>query len=176
VRFRKKPVVIEAVQLDGTKDGCRRVHDFLGWEHNDAGNCPGPISIETLEGEMMCELGSWVVKGIQGEFYPVKPDIFAMTYEPVPSGPREGACFHDWIMVDGLRDSVCAKCGLGRPVTPPLAPKCGECRYCSGTGIHRCNEAGCHQEGEECIACDGSGTYTVLGADGIERTFKKEEP
>jgi hypothetical protein len=83
VRFRKKPVVIEAVQLDGTPEGCRRVHDFLGWEHNDAGNCPGPITIDTLEGDMWCEIGSWVIKGVQGEFYPCKPDIFAATYEPV---------------------------------------------------------------------------------------------
>ena len=83
MKFRKKPVVIEAEHLDGTPEGCRRVHDFLGWEHTDAGNCPGPIMIDTAEGEMMASLGDWIIKGVKGEFYPCKPDIFAMTYEPV---------------------------------------------------------------------------------------------
>jgi hypothetical protein len=49
------------------------------------------------------------------------------------------------------------KCMKTQVCEPPLAPKCWECPYCEGTGIHRCNEAGCHQEGEECIACDGRG-------------------
>jgi hypothetical protein len=81
MRFRKKPVVVEAECLDGTKEGCKRVHDFLGWVHNDAGNCPGPLEIETLEGSMMANIGDWIIRGVNGEFYPCKPDIFEKTYE-----------------------------------------------------------------------------------------------
>lgn len=40
------------------------------------------IDIQTLEGEMRAEMGDWVIKGVKGEFYPCKPDIFALTYEP----------------------------------------------------------------------------------------------
>jgi hypothetical protein len=46
------------------------------------------------------------------------------------------------------------------------APRCAECPYCEGTGIHRCREAGCHQEGEECIACDGTGRCAGSGKHG----------
>lgn len=86
MKFRKKPVVVEAVQfLPNVKsyediamlavDGLRRV-DIL--------ECEGMIPqmfIETLEGRMEAKVGDWIIKGVSGEIYPCKPDIFAMTYE-----------------------------------------------------------------------------------------------
>jgi hypothetical protein len=83
-KFRKRPVVIEAVQWTGP-DVCVEVFDFLGWTHSaNEGDCPEEeILIPTLEGVMTASRGDWVIKGIQGEFYPCKPDIFEKTYEPV---------------------------------------------------------------------------------------------
>jgi hypothetical protein len=82
MKFRKKPVVIDAEQFtDESKD---RVFNFITC------NCsPGlgeggrpVINIQTLEGIMTASLGDWIIKGINGEFYPCKPDIFEKTYEP----------------------------------------------------------------------------------------------
>lgn len=77
-KFRKKPVVIEALQWTG--ENAAEVTAFRG------GAClfdaDGPI-IETLEGNMKAMPGDWIIKGVKGEFYPCKPDIFAATYEAV---------------------------------------------------------------------------------------------
>ena len=78
MQYRKKPVVIEAVQW--TRDNEEEVTRFLEgvqW-YSDNG-----INIPTLEGTMKAQLGDWIIKGVQGEFYPCKPDIFEATYEPV---------------------------------------------------------------------------------------------
>jgi hypothetical protein len=81
--FRKKPVVIEAVKWDGE---CETANKFIGerygtdWSYDS--NKPGfAISIPTLEGNMRGEVGDWIIKGVKGEFYPCKPDIFDATYE-----------------------------------------------------------------------------------------------
>lgn len=76
-KYRKKPVVIEAVQYDGSFP-----LDFLGDSENvyKAGN--RTIAIETLEGTMRADVGDWIIRGVQGELYPCKPDIFEATYEP----------------------------------------------------------------------------------------------
>lgn len=58
-KFRKIPVVIEAYQTDVE------------------------MEIETLEGTMKADKGDWIIKGVKGELYPCKPDVFAMTYEKV---------------------------------------------------------------------------------------------
>lgn len=81
-KFRKKPVVIEAVQWDGklrtidpllAKSTVREVgQDFIEPD----------LIIPTLEGEMRAKLGDWIILGVKGELYPCKPDIFAATYEP----------------------------------------------------------------------------------------------
>jgi hypothetical protein len=56
---------------------------------------PGPafMLIETLEGVMRAEVGDWIIRGVKGEFYPCKPDIFAATYEPVDESehPKQAA-------------------------------------------------------------------------------------
>ncbi len=85
-KFRKKPAVIEAVQYDGT---CANVLDFLS-ESDLASVIFKPsdtiegrrMLIRTLEGVMEASPGDWIIKGVKGEIYPVKPDIFAETYEP----------------------------------------------------------------------------------------------
>lgn len=82
-KFRKRPVVIEAMHFtDDTKDQvfnfvtCSKSADF------DSDGNPA-LKIWTLEGAMTASLGDWVIKGVSGEFYPCKPDIFAKTYELV---------------------------------------------------------------------------------------------
>jgi hypothetical protein len=81
-RFRKKPVVIEAVQWDGNSDTANK---FIGesygvdWEYAERGS--SDLLIPTLEGKMRAAVGDWIIKGVKGEFYPCKPDIFAATYD-----------------------------------------------------------------------------------------------
>ena len=81
-RFRKKPVVIEAVQWDGTN--YRDVYDLYDSEGDKEAlqGAFGALLIPTLEGDMEASPGDWIIKGIKGEFYPCKPDIFEATYEP----------------------------------------------------------------------------------------------
>ena len=84
-KFRKKPVVIEAVQWDGKmatlhqleNDGMRAAAVY-SFEDNVQS-----LSIKTLEGSLVVSDNDWIIKGIQGEFYPCKPDIFDATYETV---------------------------------------------------------------------------------------------
>ena len=81
-RYRKKPVVIEAIRL--TPDNLERVEEWCG------GSIKGTalprsercIDIQTLEGEMRAEIGDWVIQGVAGEFYPCKHRIFEATYDP----------------------------------------------------------------------------------------------
>ncbi|WP_333828278.1 hypothetical protein [Pararhodobacter sp.] len=85
--YRKKPVVIEAVHFDGTKCGANYVLAWIGAHGVEAlrKNSRNPIAgivIPTLEGDHLALPGDWIIKGVKGEFYPCKPDIFAATYEP----------------------------------------------------------------------------------------------
>jgi hypothetical protein len=82
VKYRKKPVVIEAILWSG--DNELEVAAFFGQSdtfglHDDT----NVWTIQTLEGEMTAKVGDWIIKGVKGEFYPCKPDIFDATYEPV---------------------------------------------------------------------------------------------
>lgn len=77
-KYRKKPVVIKAVQWTGNNFGI--LDDFM---HNAYGVDGKQIIIPTLEGCMKANIGDWIIKGIKGEFYPCKPDIFEATYEKV---------------------------------------------------------------------------------------------
>lgn len=109
MKFRKKPVVIEATQWfengDHPQDECKRVRSdtdgsyfwsegkvvryFRYPEHQDKQNCEhcGKVFhdhgwIDTLEGGHIVCVGDWIITGVKGEHYPCKPDIFEMTYEP----------------------------------------------------------------------------------------------
>lgn len=87
-KFRKKPVVIEAVRYV-PMETCEEVASFMGLHHNHE-DCYDDAEwlIDTLEGTMTANPGDWIIKGIRGEFYPCKPDIFEATYEP--AGANEG--------------------------------------------------------------------------------------
>jgi len=86
MKFIKKPVVIEATNF--TRETFDLVKDFTnGTAHSFTiekrinGKCT--CIIPTLEGEHIASEGDWIIKGLNGEFYPCKPDIFVKTYEPV---------------------------------------------------------------------------------------------
>ena len=80
MKFRKKPVVIEAMQFIGDPN-LQECLDFIGGPN--VGGDDTRIVIETLEGLMTCSKLDWIIKGVKGEFYPCKPDIFEATYEEV---------------------------------------------------------------------------------------------
>ena len=87
-KFRKKPVVIEAVKYEGAgnfKDGA--VPDWMWAALEDgtmqATNGSDPLIIKTLEGDHTAAPGDYIIQGIKGELYPCKPDIFEATYEAV---------------------------------------------------------------------------------------------
>ena len=79
MKYRKKPVVIEAVQWNGCN--LEEIKEFAG--DSLICNAYGCIEIKTLEGNHICTEGDYIIKGVQGEFYPCKPDIFEQTYERV---------------------------------------------------------------------------------------------
>lgn len=79
MKFRKKPVIIEALQFNG-QNGMQ----LLGWMNGvecEEAFCGDYVEIKTLEGTMRASKGDWVIKGVKGEFYPIKDDIFRETYE-----------------------------------------------------------------------------------------------
>lgn len=82
-KYRKKPVVIEAKQFMGSKISFDEIRGWVGGKfYYDYQNTPR-VFIKTLEGDMGVLQDDWIIKGIKGEFYPVKPDIFEATYEKV---------------------------------------------------------------------------------------------
>ena len=79
-QFRKRPVVVEAVQYTGANHD--EVDAFVAISPRATTWVPDHgLRIDTLEGSMMCDVGDWIIRGVQGEIYPCKPDIFAATYE-----------------------------------------------------------------------------------------------
>jgi hypothetical protein len=88
--YRKKPVVIEARQLT---DDLANHAAIAAWIEGGGGHAEIPfiepcLYIETLEGRMRADLGDWIIRGVQGEFYPCKPEIFEATYEPAEDVTR----------------------------------------------------------------------------------------
>ncbi len=81
MKFRKKPVVIEAWQnTDNPRSMPLWIND--AWRNANVRFVgDGAIDIHTLEGVMRAELGDWIIRGVKGELYPCKPDIFEATYE-----------------------------------------------------------------------------------------------
>jgi hypothetical protein len=80
MKFRKKPVVIDAVQWTG--DNWDDVDRFANREALHVLRSVTGLKMQTLEGVMLAGPGDWIIRGVKGEFYPCKPDIFAATYEP----------------------------------------------------------------------------------------------
>lgn len=92
MKYRKKPVVIEAQQITSPTS----LLDVMRWVDENGGK-PGEwrwdedeqyLTIETLEGDMRASNGDWIIRGVAGEFYPCKPEIFAATYEPATTTPE----------------------------------------------------------------------------------------
>ena len=82
--YRKKPVVIEAVQLkDLEVRTLMALQNFAGLGNDKLLAVSDGLIIKTLEGDMKASIGDFIIKGVQGEFYPCKPDIFEKTYEEV---------------------------------------------------------------------------------------------
>jgi hypothetical protein len=81
-KFRKKPVVIEAMLHVGDDETAVAI---VEWSEGNvtADEGDGTLSIVTLEGTMRAEPGDYIIRGVKGEFYPCKPDIFLATHEPV---------------------------------------------------------------------------------------------
>ncbi|MCP5098734.1 MAG: hypothetical protein GY943_24550 [Chloroflexi bacterium] len=83
MKFRKKPVIIDAVRFDGTEQS---VINILAMNERSAIAIrveKDTLYIPTLERKMMASIGDWIIKGIQGELYTCDPDIFDATYEPL---------------------------------------------------------------------------------------------
>ena len=82
-RYVKKPVVVEAVQWTG--DNRREIFDFCSMSYFNTDLPTGNLHlvIQTLEGAMEASVGDYIIKGVKGEFYPCKPDIFTITYDVV---------------------------------------------------------------------------------------------
>jgi hypothetical protein len=83
MRYRKKSVEIEAKQFDGTEESALKISEELdmyqdAWDYSVEG-----MILHTLKGDMVASKGDWIIKGVQGEFYPCKPDIFDLTYDKV---------------------------------------------------------------------------------------------
>ena len=77
-KYRKKPVVIEAIQWDGVN-----IQEIMDFVNTALKVHEGYLLIPTLEGIMQASEGDYIIKGVKGEFYPCKPDIFEKTYERV---------------------------------------------------------------------------------------------
>jgi len=89
-KYRKKPVTIEAVQFNGSSAHKTAI---ARWMLGERYAYPNPstrdlvdFAIETLEGTMIAHKGDWIIKGVKGEFYPCRADIFAETYEEASDG------------------------------------------------------------------------------------------
>lgn len=84
MKYKKKPVIIEAIQFEDTAERICELSEFMGVVHVNYEDKNNPyIPIETLEGTMRATVGDYIIRGVNGEFYPCKPDIFEKTYEKV---------------------------------------------------------------------------------------------
>lgn len=83
-KYRKKPVTIEAVRL--TSNNAQAVANWCHADYMqllDSNGDPYRLRINTLEGDMLAHIGDWIIKGVAGEFYPCKHEIFIITYNDV---------------------------------------------------------------------------------------------
>lgn len=88
MRYRKKPVEVEAIVWDGTnvdeiKEFCGNVTHFDTQPNGTNNDTHYFLYINTLEGKMYAPIGDYIIKGVNGEFYPCKPDIFEKSYDVI---------------------------------------------------------------------------------------------
>lgn len=128
-KYRKKPVVVEAVKWTG-----KNREEILQFVRHEAFVGVEEISIPTLEGIMIANAGDYIIKGVHGEFYPCKPDIFAETYEPEE---QEAKWIHrdDMDFIDKYNcthfHGMCTNCGL---VHDFIDGHTGQYKYCPQCG------------------------------------------
>lgn len=79
MKFRKKPIIIEAIQFTG--DNGEEIQEWTNCAARLLASHTPLIIITTLEGDHQARTGDWIIKGVKGEYYPCKPDIFELTYE-----------------------------------------------------------------------------------------------
>jgi hypothetical protein len=99
VRYRKRPVEVDAIHFDGSHQSVLAVMCFVDAGRGtteldiyaDSDPAKSHITLQTLEGKMRANAGDWIVRGVRGEFHPVRGDIFAETYEPVEEATAEAA-------------------------------------------------------------------------------------
>jgi hypothetical protein len=83
VKFRKKPVVIEAIKFTG--ENFPEINEWANVERLNVSRdiLRDALQIDTAEGTMTASIGDWIIRGVKGEYYPCKPDIFEATYDEV---------------------------------------------------------------------------------------------
>lgn len=83
-KFKKKPIVVEAIQYDGTENSVVEILQLKETTNSSRSILVDAefLLIHTLEGVMRADKGDWIIKGVNGELYPCKPDIFEKTYDP----------------------------------------------------------------------------------------------
>ncbi len=83
MKYRKKPVVIDAIQWTGEQGNLLEIAQLAGSGNRPVEKDGTSLIISTIEGDMIASLNDWIIKGVKGECYPCKPDIFEQTYEKV---------------------------------------------------------------------------------------------
>ena len=125
MQFRKRPLVIEAVRWDGSNEN--EIQAFMGgYLKRVIGDM---LFIGTLEGIMCASVGDYIVKGVKGEFYSCKPDIFAETYEDATIDPESLRPQGEWSVgyynYEGVYVRDCSYCGYAHDDLSPYCPSCG---------------------------------------------------
>ena len=82
-KYRRIPTIVEAIQYFDNFSVCLKIDEWTGSVTDPIWINPGVCFIHTLEGDMHVTEGDWIIKGVNGEYYPCKPDIFAKLYELV---------------------------------------------------------------------------------------------
>jgi hypothetical protein len=155
MKYRKKPVVVEAFQWIGGPDqtedpvwACEAIKSGKIWFSNP-GTKDVCMEIETLEGVMCARQGDFIIQGVKGEIYPCKSDIFSATYEPAEKPAPERTCSDCDYLCDGGRDAKTCPYWKKNPgdhvkhkPAPDGGPYCGGCELfghpSTGAGYAKC--------------------------------------
>lgn len=111
-RFRKKPFVIDAMRWDGGVEEATTLIDWIiefggtARYHESVNNVPEEIAVDTIDATGVVSVGDWVIRGIKGEFYPCKPDIFETTYEPEITYTEEDMEFKHFVRKPFLVEAI----------------------------------------------------------------------
>ena len=122
--FIKRPIKVETIQWTG--DNFDDIHEFAG--DSCALNVDSNILVvKTLEGSLCAEIGDWIIRGIYGEFYPCKPDIFTMTYKSPDEDTSKYPTSNDWKQLQKFVDEGIEK--RDRSISVYFNPETGVSMY-----------------------------------------------